>query len=313
MGGVVRGRTYLFYLLVIAGIVVLLNLPLRFTQEVKSVLSDVCAPFETFISRARLFIDDVHAVTSDAIQSGNERKIMAEQIARLNLELQRIKGAEHELTELRHQMGFKAERPDLHLLPCDVISRGNTSGWWETITLNRGSDDGVCINLAVVTRDGVVGKTVAVSRKTCEVLLITDPNCKVVCEFAGPTRGFGIVQGCGVSSEQQVLQMLYGQPQGSMTFIDRDLAVAEGLEIVTSEISGIFPQGLKVGRVVQSSLDASKLYRRAVIVPAADLQNLRYVFVVIPALHPAGSPVGDGSFSIDHKAPGGEGVEGNEE
>jgi rod shape-determining protein MreC len=287
-------------------------LPLRIAQEIKSVLSDVCAPFETFISRTRLFIDDVHAVTSDAIQSGNERKIMAGQIARLNLELQQVRGSERELTELRHQMGFKAERPDLNLLPCDVISRGNTSGWWETITLNRGSDDGVCVNLAVVTRDGVVGKTVAVSRKTCEVLLITDPNCKVVCEFSGPTRGFGIVQGRGVSSEQQVLQMLYGQPQGNMTFIDRDFAVGEGVEIVTSEISGIFPQGLKVGRVVQSSLDASKLYRRAVIVPAADLQNLRYVFVVVLAARSPGLPGADGVFLMDRQAPGAEEAEGDE-
>jgi cell shape-determining protein MreC len=134
----------------------------------------------------------------------------------------------------------------------------------------------------------------------------------VVCEFSGPTRGFGIVQGRGVSSEQQVLQMLYGQPQGNMTFIDRDFAVGEGVEIVTSEISGIFPQGLKVGRVVQSSLDASKLYRRAVIVPAADLQNLRYVFVVVLAARSPGLPGADGVFLMDRQAPGAEEAEGDE-
>ena len=64
------------------------------------------------------------------------------------------------------------------MIPADVVSR-NISGWWNTVRIGKGARKGIEEGRAVISPDGLVGKTTEVSPFTTEVLLLSDPACRV--------------------------------------------------------------------------------------------------------------------------------------
>ena len=104
---------------------------------------------------------------------------------------------EHEVNRLRHALSYK-ERSVFKLVPAVVVAR-DSSTWWRTITINRGTEDGVESDMPVATDEGLVGKTTTVGGNISVVLLISDENCKVACSVEG-TREQGIVSGQRVNT-----------------------------------------------------------------------------------------------------------------
>jgi len=151
-----------------------------------------------------------------------------------------------------------------------VLARSR-DGWWQIIRLNKGSSHGISENLAVVSMDGLVGKTVAVSRNTADVLLLSDPSCRVSSRLIR-SGSFGIVSGRGPSWQGQVFCR--------MEFIHKNDEVQPGDEVVTSGLGGVFPPNIPIGYIDRVSMDTSGLYQRADVITRADLSSLRYVFVM---------------------------------
>ena len=67
-----------------------------------------------------------------------------------------------------------------------VIGR-DASNWWRSLQIDRGSNDGLTNNLAVLNADGLIGKTIEVTHGQARVLLLSDPNCKAAA-FLQDTR-----------------------------------------------------------------------------------------------------------------------------
>jgi rod shape-determining protein MreC len=277
---VVPGRRQIIYLVILATIVVLLNLPLPASQRLKASSRDNLAPFQNvmalLVSRARSWGDFVISAAGEV----DKQKSLLSEVSALRQQVWRLKTLEKDNEQLRRLFRFR-ESHERELILCEVVARGDTSGWWQTVRLNRGSDDGIRPNMAVTTINGLIGKTVEVSRHTCDVLLITDPNCRVACKFS-ESGAFGIVTGAGVAMTGDAqLEMLYSVRPCRMDYIARDAEYAEGAEVVTSGLGGVYPEGLVLGRVARTYTVPSKLYRRADIVPSADMNALRYVFAVL--------------------------------
>ena len=276
-----RGRIYLVYIGLALAVVVLLNLPVPASVRLKSGVRDALTPFQNVFTLVVHSIRDSGSFLRGSINFTREKEQLLEEIANLRLQLRMQKNIAEDNVELRSQLGFQLHHR-YRLVLCEVVARGDASGWWETMRLNRGSADGIGPNMAVMTSDGLVGKTTTVSHRTADVLLITDPNCKIACKVEG-VGSFGIVRGTGAALDaNRELAMLYSVPASRMDYIHRDADIPDDTPVVTSELSGVYPEGLPVGRIVRSSLDTSRLFRRADVIPSADLGRLRYVFVVLP-------------------------------
>src|SRR4029077_14570224 len=96
---------------------------------------------------------------------------------------QALRDVEHEVNRLRHALNYR-ERSVFKLVPAEVIAR-DSSTWWRTITINRGKEDGLDVDMPVVTDEGLVGKTTTISNNISVVLLVTDENCKVASSIEG--------------------------------------------------------------------------------------------------------------------------------
>jgi len=142
--------------------------------------------------------------------------------------------------------------------------------------VNRGEDEGVRAGMPVVTPEGVVGKVLRATGAYADVTLLTEPSSKIgVIDQRSRVRGTATGMG----------------PKDPLLFenITRVDDVVEGDPIVTAGSDGVFPPGLKVGRVsaVQKQQTGMMMMMTAGIVPAVDPMHLEEVLVVPVLLSPA--------------------------
>jgi rod shape-determining protein MreC len=123
--------------------------------------------------------------------------------------------------------------------------------------------------MAVVTEEGLVGKTTTVSDNIAVVLLISDENCRVAAKVEG-SREQGIVSGERVSGAQT--------PFLELNFLSKQANLPPGAKVYTSGVGGVFPSGLLVGGVVEYKV--RELDGQARLSTAVDLTRLQDVFVI---------------------------------
>lgn len=265
--------------LTLLAVLILLNLPMAASLRLKAHVRDNLAPFQNGIALAMAALREAAAAAGEAAQVGRERRDLREQNTRLKYEIQRLQALEQENTRLRALLGFR-DRYRHELVLAEVVARGDISGWWQTIRLNRGREAGIEADRAVITDGALVGRTTTVSLHTADVLLITDPGSRVACRLPR-TGALGVLFGRGVSmTGDRALEMLYAVRPSRMEFVDRSADVRVGDEVATSGLGGVFPEGLLVGHVSDVDLDPTGLYQRVEVQPAADLSALRHAFVV---------------------------------
>jgi len=170
---------------------------------------------------------------------------------------ERARGFER-LLELR-------ERVPLATTAAEIIGAA-ASPDFRTLTIDKGTRDGLRPDMAVIAPDGVVGRLVVPSARSSKVQLLVDRNAAagVLIER---TRAQGVVVGSG----DDRLQMQY---------VSEASEVAVGDIVVTSGIDTIYPKGLVVGRVELVEKNGPA-FKRIVVKPAVDFTRLEEVLVVL--------------------------------
>jgi len=181
---------------------------------------------------------------------------------------QTLRGLEAENKRLRNALGYR-DRAAFELMPARIIAR-DASTWYNTITIDRGSKELIDSDMPVLTEEGLVGKTTAVSDHACIVVLISDENCKVAATVEG-TRDQGILKGERTSSNVM--------PVISLNFLSKQAHLQPGQKVFTSGVGGVFPPGVYIGEIHDFKVRSLDGY--ATIAPAVDLTTLEDVFVVV--------------------------------
>ena len=209
----------------------------------------------------------------DALEEEN-RNLRAENV-RLQTEIRQMDYLRTENDRFREMLGFRDQQA-YRLLACRVVER-DPSNWWNSVLVDRGwkDDPNLAPDQPVVTPRGVVGKTGTVGRSTTRVMLISDENCKVSVLTEG-SGARGILLGD--------TPLNGGQPVCRMTFVTREAKFDVGERVLTTGLGGTFPPNLLVGTVSDAppltSEKNSGLYREGTVTPAADLNDLRELFIL---------------------------------
>lgn len=190
---------------------------------------------------------------------------LSTQVARLREENARLRQASQENARLRSLLAFK-EHLSYRTVAARVIGR-DPSHWFNTILVNRGTRNGVRRHDPVITSEGVVGHVIEVSAEWARVLLIVDPR-GAVGVLVDRSREAGVAEGQG----QLVLRVKY---------LSRDADVQTGDQILTAGWGEIYPRGLPVGTVLSVSRTRGELFQEALVRPAADLNHLEDVLILI--------------------------------
>lgn len=265
--------------LVILAIVVLFNLPVPAELRIKSAIGDDIAPWQNVYVVVRNAARRGMSSLSRARILEMENSGMRETIVNLMNEIHDLQGLEKENLDLRKHLDFQ-KRSKRELVMCQVINRGGISGWWQTVTLDRGSSSGIRENRPVITMNGLIGLTTRVSENTSQVLLLIDPGCSIACKVSR-TGSLGIVRGEGVKlGGDPDLEMLWPVKSSNVRYMDKNDDLKIGDEVVTSGLGGVYPEGILIGHLVNFHVDKSGLYQCAELEIAEDLRKLKYVFVL---------------------------------
>lgn len=249
--------------------VALLSLKPQNIQAMKSAFLQVISPFLKTGNAAQRQITSVTKglKTLEQLEAENQRLV----IENKNLKAfnQTLRNLEEDNNRLRRALQYK-ERAVFQLIPARIVSR-ETGTWWNTVTINCGSDKGLAPDMPVVTEDGLVGKTTTVSKAISEVVLVTDERLQVAVDVEG-TQEQGIVQGARVSAVPV--------PLLTLNFLSKDAKLEPGQKVYSSGIQGgVFPAGLLIGTIVSTTKRA--LDTQAQVAPAVNFGDVEDVFVII--------------------------------
>ncbi len=192
-----------------------------------------------------------------------ENRELRDQIEQLQLDQVRLQQDADQAHRLQALLGFK-EQFIAKTLPAQVIgSSGSEQS--RTVYIDKGSRDGIQLDMAVISATGVVGKVINVYRSTSQVLLINDQQ-----------------SGVGAILEQSRLQgILKGKSSGQL-IIDKIMAdeeVKPGDRVLTSGCDQIFPKGLTIGSIEKISKGPEFL--QISVKPSAALSRLEEVLVIV--------------------------------
>ncbi len=135
------------------------------------------------------------------------------------------------------------------------------------MTVNKGSEDGVSVNSACVSADGIVGVVSMVDESQSEVLPITSAAVNVSC-MTWPSGALGILE----SSIDGTLQMVH---------VDISGTVELGEQVLSSRFGGVFPDGLLIGTVVSVNLSESGLEYEIEVAPAVDFSRVGEILILL--------------------------------
>lgn len=245
------------------------NMPLGCAQRIKADVREALAPIEQLFSGIGQRWDDAVRAARGLGSAASELETLRRETTYARQRLRRLEHLEVENARLREALDFR-RRSSFDLMACEVIAR-DISGWWQTARVGKGINDGIQTNAAVINAEGLVGRTHSVSRETADILLLSDPLCRVSV-LLSRSGAMGVLQGSGTPSRDRVTCVL--------KFVSRGALVRVGDEVMTSGLGGVFPTGLLVGYIEKVEMDKTGLYQEAVVLPAADLRALYEVFVV---------------------------------
>ncbi len=251
-----------------AALLGLFSLGPQATRKIQATFFQAISPFLKTGSGLERQITSVRAGLKSLEVLERENSVLKVENRSLKATNEALRDVEHEVNRLRHALNYR-ERSLFRLVPAEVVSR-DSSTWWRTVTINRGSVDGLAPEMPVLTDEGLVGRTTTVSENISVVLLISDENCRVAASVEG-TREQGIVTGERVAGSLS--------PMLDLNYLSKQAELKEGQKVYTSGVGGVFPSGLFVGTIKRFQVRA--LDSQATLTPAVDLAKLEDVFVVI--------------------------------
>jgi rod shape-determining protein MreC len=199
----------------------------------------------------------------------SENDVLKQRVQELEVEKKSTEDLTSENARLKALLQLK-ESSKITVLPARIIGR-DPSIWFDSSIVNRGSLDGVKLNMPVVTDGGLVGRVTAVGPLTCQVDLVTRSKSGVgaVIGQVGSTNALGVVTG---TSKGDLLEMRY---------VPGSVSVEAGQAVFTSGQDGIYPAGLKVGEIVSVVTGSATTPHQILIQPAGRLNSMQEVGILL--------------------------------
>ena len=263
----IRLRTGYLFLAVIVGHVILISTQVTTRKGVPmleaavfGIFSEVQRGANTVTTGVRTRWQNYFALQQ--VREDNER--LTQQLGDLQVRLQQERGLAEQSQALQKLLDLKTNT-QLSTTGANVIA-GGASPEFRTITIDKGTGEGLRANMAIIAPAGVVGRVIQPSTRAAKVQLLIDRSAAAGA-LIERTRAQGVVVGTG----SDMLRMDY---------VAGSADVKAGDAVVTSGIDGIYPKGFVIGQI-QSVKRGAGEYSSIVIKPAVDFTSLEAVLIVL--------------------------------
>jgi rod shape-determining protein MreC len=251
--------------------VILLSLPSRTTAHIKIALGSFFLPLFGFAGATQSAVEKAANAALPRKELVKELEQTRRDNQRLQIELKQSNEIARENDRLRELLGFQ-KRSKWKLQLARIIAQ-DPANWWRTAQIDRGSRDGLTINLPVLSPEGyLVGKISETSATRAQVLLLGDPKCKVAALVVEPKEK-GVIVGAVSVWDPSLVQLGY---------LSRSSGLKPGQWVETSGEGGIFPKGVRIGQIVDFQSVDFGFATEARVKLGVNLNALEEVWVKLP-------------------------------
>lgn len=206
-----------------------------------------------------------------------ENQKLKEQVDELTVENAQLQQDKYELASLRELYDIDKATSDYEKMGARVIA-SDSSNWFYSFTIDKGSDDGIQVDMNVLAGSGLAGRVVSVGPNYARVLSIIADNSNI----------YGTV----LSTSANL--MVSGNLQSVMSdgvirfdqLSDKEDKVSEGDKVVTSNISSKYLSGIPIGFISSINTAPNNMTKWGYITPAVDFQHIQEVLVIMELKQP---------------------------
>ncbi|MBO4793853.1 MAG: rod shape-determining protein MreC [Deltaproteobacteria bacterium] len=261
-----RRGIFIIFLMICALLVYSVQLSKRETTTLfEKVVLEIMAPFQRGATWIATTVGKWGENYFRLVGVSQENRRLKEENRQLRAKLQEMEEIRLTNQRLQRLLEFREEQ-ELPALQARVIADDSTS-WFRSVMLDKGSSDGVVMGAPVVVAEGVVGRVIRVAPHAARVLLITDAS-SALSALVQKSRARGVLRGAG-----GVLTMAFALVQNT---------IAVGDLVITSGQGGVFPKGIPVGTVARVERRNYDMFQTVVVTPNVDFSRLEEVLILKP-------------------------------
>ncbi|MBM7541781.1 rod shape-determining protein MreC [Amphibacillus cookii] len=264
---------------ILLGLIILVGL-IGFSLRDRDQLSSVEEFFHDAVGWAQQIVLAPVNYTTRLVQNINnlsnlydENQVLKENLAQYQQTLYEVKELRNENDELMALLDKTESITDYTPIQATVTAR-SPEQWFKQVTIDKGKQDGIQPDMAVITAEGMIGKVQSASQFTSSVLLLNgfDRSNRIAVNVNltdGDQDARGFILGYNEERDQLVLE-----------FTEYYDDMVEGEPVFSSGLGGVFPKGLEIGTIEEVTTDQYGLTQIAYVSPSANLSDLNHVIVV---------------------------------
>ncbi|MBO5335596.1 MAG: rod shape-determining protein MreC [Lachnospiraceae bacterium] len=241
-----------------------------FNRPFNRVVGYVVIPFQQGIAKTGEWISNRSDELVQIRMLLDENAKLKEEVAALTEENTILQQDKYELNKLRKLVELDEQYGEYEKVGARIISR-DSSNWYSSFIIDKGSNDGLADDMNVIAEGGLVGRITSVGPNWSRVTSIISDNSNV------SAMTLATEDNLIVSGDLQLMA------EGVITFtklVDSKNAVMEGDKIVTSNISDKYLPNILIGYINTINRDANNLTKSGYITPAVDFEHLGEVLVI---------------------------------
>ena len=266
---------------IIISIIIIVVLLLKITSRILDDKKELNF-FEKTIKDSIVFVEKIFyspiSYIKDKIEISKETKDLYKKYTKLKekeekteIYYSQIKELQKELAQLKSLLDLNATLSEYSYVNATVITR-NVMYWYNTITIDKGSKNGIKKDDAVITSNGLIGKIIKVSNFSSTVKLLTTENIN--------NKIFIKIN----SNEKELYGLLYSYDSNNNVYkiegIEDASSISKGDYVTTTGLTNYFPSGILIGHVSRVVKDEYDLNSVVEVTPSVNFDNISFVTVL---------------------------------
>ena len=238
-------------------------------EPIRQAAAAVIVPFQNGINRIGSFLTDKQDGFQSVEELSQENEELRAEIDSLKEENTLLLEGQTKLDRLEELYALDQNYSEYEKVAAEVISK-DTGNWYNNFMINRGTDDGIEVDMNVISGGGLVGIVTEVGRNWASVRSIIDDSSNV------SAMTVTTADTCIVSGDLTMVE------EGRLPFdqMNTDEEILPGERIVTSNISDKYLKGILIGYVDEIEEDSNHLTKTGTLIPAVDFQHISEVLVI---------------------------------
>ncbi len=260
---------FILLLVICVGLLVFSSLSSSVNNAVRNGVNTVLVPMQKGLNIVGSAVSDKADELVSLSEVREEMKELEEELAFLRQENAKYQLQTAELEKYRDLLDMKEQYPEYPTIGAHVIGE-NSTNWDKTVLIDRGTNDGITVDMNVIAQGGLVGVVKSVTANSATVRLIIDQDCQV------GAMALLSEEICMIRGDLE----LYDQGLLAVEKIDKDARIYDDYKIVTSNKSSLYLPGILIGYVKDIELDDNSLTKSGHLVPIVDYEHLDAVLVI---------------------------------